>query len=61
MPLGSDVRVGAKALGGDREACTAAGFDAFLVKPFDFGDLARTIDHVCPAPATLCGKRSRAS
>jgi signal transduction histidine kinase/CheY-like chemotaxis protein len=31
----------------ERRACEAAGFSAFLRKPFEFGDLAATIRRVC--------------
>ena len=34
------IALTANALEDERRACKAAGFDAFLVKPFDFGDLA---------------------
>jgi signal transduction histidine kinase/CheY-like chemotaxis protein len=55
------VALTANALDDDRRSCLAAGFDAFLVKPFDFGELAGTIELVC-APAGETGhKRSRAS
>lgn len=32
----------------ERRMCETAGFDAFLVKPFAFEDLAATIDRLCP-------------
>ena len=35
------IALTANALEDERRACKAAGFDAFLVKPFDFGDLRR--------------------
>ncbi|HTZ67324.1 MAG TPA: ATP-binding protein [Roseiarcus sp.] len=40
---------------------TAAGFDAFLVKPVEFGALAGTIERVCAARATPWRERLRAS
>ena len=41
------VALTANALDDDRRSCLAAGFDAFLVKPFDFRELAGTIERVC--------------
>jgi len=34
------VALTANALDDDRQSCLAAGFDAFLAKPFEFNDLA---------------------
>ena len=41
------VALTANGLAEERRSCEAAGFDAFLVKPFDFDDLAATIDRLC--------------
>jgi len=41
------VALTANALDDDRRACMEAGFDAYLAKPFEFRDLAETIERVC--------------
>ncbi len=41
------VALTANGLEDERRFCEMAGFDAFLVKPFDFDDLAGTIERVC--------------
>ncbi|HZZ60038.1 MAG TPA: response regulator [Roseiarcus sp.] len=46
------IALTANAIEDERRACKAAGFDAFLVKPFDFGDLAGEIERLC-GPATF--------
>jgi len=40
---------------------SAAGFDAFLLKPVEFGALTGTIDRVCAAYAAPSRERLRAS
>jgi signal transduction histidine kinase/DNA-binding response OmpR family regulator len=40
------VALTANALDDDRRACMEAGFDAYLAKPFEFRDLAETIERV---------------
>ena len=50
------VALTANALADDRRACMEAGFDAYLAKPFEFRDLAQTIERVCgreSAPGAL--------
>ena len=57
----SIVALTANALDESRLSCTAAGFDAFLLKPVEFRTLAGAVEKVCTAPeATLFG-RLRAS
>jgi signal transduction histidine kinase/CheY-like chemotaxis protein len=55
------VALTANGLAEERRACEAGGFDAFLVKPFEFEDLSVTILRLCgagePPPSVL----SRAS
>ncbi len=41
------VALTANALDDDRRACMEAGFDAYLAKPFEFRELAETIERVC--------------
>ncbi len=55
------VALTANALDDDRRSCLAAGFDAFLVKPFDFPELAGTIERLCAAAEEAAQERSRAS
>ena len=55
------VALTANGLGEERRTCEAAGFDAFLVKPFAFEDLAATIDRLCGAGRSAPEARSRAS
>ncbi len=55
------VALTANALDDDRRSCLAAGFDAFLVKPFDFPELAGTIERLCAAAEETAHERSRAS
>ena len=43
------VALTANGLADERDACEAAGFDAFLVKPFEFEDLGVTILRLCGA------------
>lgn len=45
------VAVTANATATQREACAAAGFDGFLTKPLDSGELRRIIDEFLPARA----------
>jgi CheY-like chemotaxis protein len=45
----------------ERRACKAAGFDAFVVKPFDFGDLAGEIERLCGGGESALGALDRAS
>jgi signal transduction histidine kinase/CheY-like chemotaxis protein len=55
------VAVTANGLAEERRFCEAAGFDAFLVKPFDFDDLAGTIDRLRHGGEERSGRISRAS
>ncbi|HKN27776.1 MAG TPA: response regulator [Roseiarcus sp.] len=55
------IALTANALDDDRRACKAAGFDAFLVKPFDFGDLAGEIERLCDQTGAAPGALDRAS
>jgi signal transduction histidine kinase/DNA-binding response OmpR family regulator len=55
------VALTANALDDERRSCAAAGFDAFVVKPFDFGELAGTIERVCAAANERADQHSRAS
>ena len=41
------VALTANALDDDRRVCMEAGFDAYLAKPFEFRELAETIERVC--------------
>ena len=41
------IALTANALDDDRRACMEAGFDAYLAKPFEFRELAETIERVC--------------
>ena len=50
-PPAAMVAMTASGLDEDRTASMAAGFDAFLMKPFEFQDLKRAIDRACRAPA----------
>ena len=54
------VALTANALDDDRRACMEAGFDAHLAKPFEFRDLAETIDRVS-APEAEVSPLPRAS
>jgi CheY-like chemotaxis protein len=53
------VALTANALIDDRRSCLAAGFDGFLVKPFEFATLADTVERVCATAVER--ERSRAS
>jgi signal transduction histidine kinase/CheY-like chemotaxis protein len=55
------VALTASGSGEERRACQTAGFDAFLVKPFAFEDLAGMIERLCRAGRSPPGPRSRAS
>jgi len=55
------IALTANALEDERRACKAAGFDAFLVKPFDFGDLAGEIERLCGGGESDLGALDRAS
>ena len=55
------VALTANALEDERRACMAAGFDAFLVKPFDFAELAAEIERLCRAKEETQGSLPRAS
>ena len=46
------VALTANALDDDRRSCMEAGFDAYLAKPFDFRELAATIERVCARDET---------
>ena len=52
------VAMTANARDEDRQACMAAGMNAFLSKPIDFDELAHTLRRVHPAPAPAAGQRS---
>ena len=45
----------------ERRACKAAGFDAFLVKPFDFAELAAEIERLCGREGAAAGVLGLAS
>jgi signal transduction histidine kinase/CheY-like chemotaxis protein len=47
------VALTANALDDDRRTCMEAGFDAYLAKPFEFRDLAETIDRVSAREAEV--------
>ena len=55
------IALTANALDEERRSCLTAGFDAFLLKPFDFGDLAREIERLCGACENDPGALPRAS
>ena len=55
------IALTANSLEDERRACKAAGFDAFLVKPFDFGDLAGEIEGLCGGGESDLGALDRAS
>ena len=55
------VALTANALDEDRQSCASAGFDAFLRKPIDLGELAAAIDQVCATRDSMAEERSRAS
>ena len=55
------IALTANALEDERRACKAAGFDAFVVKPFDFGDLAGEIERLCGGGESALGALDRAS
>ncbi len=49
------VALTANGLEDERRFCAMAGFDAFLVKPFEFDDLAQTIERLCRPSVTSKG------
>ena len=55
------VALTASGLEDERRSCRVAGFDAFLVKPFDFADLAGEIERLCDGNAVNLGAIDRAS
>ena len=55
------VALTANAFDERRGSPSAAGFDAFLVKPVEFGALAATVERVCAAGAAPWRERLRAS
>ena len=55
------VALTANAVDESRRSSTAAGFDAFLVKPVEFRALAGTVERVCAAGAAPWRERLRAS
>jgi CheY-like chemotaxis protein len=55
------IALTANAIEDERRACMAAGFDAFMVKPFDFGDLAVEIERLCGRGEARLGALDRAS
>ena len=55
------VALTANALDESRRSCTAAGFDAFLLKPVEFRTLAGAVEKVCAAPEATSFGRLRAS
>jgi signal transduction histidine kinase/DNA-binding response OmpR family regulator len=55
------IALTANALEDERRACRAAGFDAFLVKPFEFTKLAAEIERLCGRPDSALGGLDRAS
>jgi CheY-like chemotaxis protein/nitrogen-specific signal transduction histidine kinase len=55
------VALTANALAEDPRSCASAGFDAFLRKPIDLGELATAIDRLCAPCDSMAEERSRAS
>ncbi len=55
------IALTANALEDERRACKAAGFDAFLVKPFEISDLAGEIERLCGDSAEALDALGRAS
>ena len=55
------VALTANAFDDRRGSPSASGFDAFLVKPVEFGALAGTVERVCAARAAPWRERLRAS
>ena len=55
------VALTANALDEDPRSCASAGFDAFLRKPIELGELATAIDRVCAPRESMAEERSRAS
>jgi two-component system, sensor histidine kinase len=55
------IALTANALEDERRACKQAGFDAFLVKPFDLGDLAGEIERLCGGGEEALDALGRAS
>ena len=55
------IALTASALENERQACKAAGFDAFLVKPFDFAHLATEIQRLRDRSNSALGAFDRAS
>jgi CheY-like chemotaxis protein len=55
------IALTANGLEDERRSCRAAGFDAFLVKPFDFAHLAGEIERLCGGNQATLGAIDRAS
>ncbi len=55
------IALTASGLEDERRSCRSAGFDAFLVKPFDFAHLAREIERLCVGSVAGPGAIDQAS